>query len=226
MKKCIRLTCVLAFLCVAMCTAMFAAENSYLYLVQGIPGHDYTTTTDPQFPVDVLVNDEVCYVHGLAFGTIAGPLTLAPGTYDVKISIANSLAPCTNSPILDNSVTLESGKNVSAVFSLGQTGTPALATFSNNFATVAANMARVLIAHAADAPTVEVSFQNTMTKQNYTYTVNPGELLIENLPAATYTVQVNQGTTTLAPPHNPRPRFANRDPVLRCRHSEQQYGQS
>ena len=81
--------------------------------------------------------------------------------------------PCTNTPILDSSVTLESGKDVSSVFSPSQTGTPALATFSNNFATVAANTARVLIAHAADAPTVQVTFQNTTTKQNYTYTVNP-----------------------------------------------------
>ena len=104
---------------------------------------------------------------------INGPLTFAPGTYDVKISVANSLVPCTNTPILDSSVTLESGKDVSSVFSPSQTGTPALATFSNNFATVAANTARVLIAHAADAPTVQVTFQNTTTKQNYTYTVNP-----------------------------------------------------
>jgi hypothetical protein len=87
-------------------------------------------------------------VRGLTFGTITGPLTFAPGACDVKISDANSLAPCRNTPILDRPVTLESGKSVSAVFSLSQTGTPALATFSNNFATGATDIARVLIAHA------------------------------------------------------------------------------
>jgi len=72
-KKCIRLTCMLAFLCLAMNTAMLAADNIYLYLVRGIPGRDDTTTTDPQFPVDVLVNDEVCYVRGLTFGSNQRP---------------------------------------------------------------------------------------------------------------------------------------------------------
>ncbi len=107
MKKCIRATFVLALLCAALSTAMLASDNAYLYLVQGIPGRDYSNSTDPQFPVDVLINDEICYEHGLAFGAIAGPLTLAPGSYDVKVSVANSLAPCSNTPLVDSTVTLE-----------------------------------------------------------------------------------------------------------------------
>ena len=61
---------------------------------------------------DVLINDESCSVRGLAYGAIQGPLTFVPGTYDVKISVANSLAPCSNAPIVDSNVTLESGQNV------------------------------------------------------------------------------------------------------------------
>ena len=110
MKNRIRLSLALALLCAALTTAMSASDNAYMYLVQGIPGHDYPTPTDPQFPVDVLLNDEVCYVRGLAYGTIQGPLTFSPGTYDVKISVANSLAPCSNSPIVDSTVTLDSGR--------------------------------------------------------------------------------------------------------------------
>ena len=177
MTKHIRFTFGLALLCAAMSTAMFASENSYMYLVQGIPGLDYSTTTDPTFPVDVLINDEVCSQHGLALGVIAGPLSFAPGSYDVKVSPANTLAPCTNTPIVDSTVTLPADKTISAVIALSQTGTPTLLTFTNVFSAVPANMGRVLFAQAADAPAVQLILENTATSKLYTYSVNPGALL-------------------------------------------------
>lgn len=199
MKNRIRYTLALALLCAALTTAMSASENAYLYLVQGIPGRDYSTTTDPQFPVDVLINDETCYVRGLAYGTIQGPLTFVPGTYDVKISVANSLAPCSNAPIVDSSVTLDSGKTVSAVFALNDSGAPGLLTFINNFSTISANSARIVFALAADSASVQVVLQNTTTKKQYTYSVKSDALLIATLPAGNYTIEVNEGTTTIVP---------------------------
>jgi hypothetical protein len=112
MKNCIRLTFTLALLCAALSTATYASS---LYFVQGLPGRDLAAATDPAFPVDVLINDEVCYQRGLALGTIAGPLTLFPGPYNVKVSIANSLAPCTNSPLIDTTVSIEAKADFSAV---------------------------------------------------------------------------------------------------------------
>lgn len=199
MKNRIRCVLGLALLCAALTTAMSASENAYMYLVQGIPGRDYSTTTDPQFPVDVLINDENCSVRGLTYGAIQGPLTFVPGTYDVKISVANSLAPCTNTPIVESMVTLDSGHTVSAVFGLNDSGTPALLTFTNNFSTVGANNARVLFALAADSASVQVILQNTTTKKQYTYSVKSDALLIATLPSGSYTIEVNQGTTTLVP---------------------------
>lgn len=199
MKNRIRLTIALALLCAAWSTAALASDNAYMYLVQGIPGLDYAAGTDPQFPIDVLLNDEVCYVHGLAFGTVFGPLTFVPGSYDVKISAANSLAPCSNSPIVDNTVKLSSGENISAVFTLSDTGTPTLSTFTNLFSAVSVNYGRILFALAADSPAVQVVLVNSTTQKKYTYTVNPGALLKEALPAATYTVEVTEGATTLVP---------------------------
>lgn len=198
MKNRIRLTLALALLCVAtMRTAAFGSENAYMYLVQGIPGLDYSSSTDPQFPVDVLINDESCYARGLAFGTILGPLTFTPGSYDVKISVANSLAPCSESPLVDSTVTLDGGKNVSAVFALDSSGAPTLQTFTNNFGAVTAGNARISFALAADSPAVQVILQNTSTQKLYTYSANPGTLLNEVLPAGNYTIEVNEGTTTL-----------------------------
>jgi hypothetical protein len=135
----------------------------------------------------------------LAFGLIGGPLTLAAGSYDVKVSVADSLAPCTDTPLVDSTIKIDAEKDYSAVLALSSNGTPALLTFTNNFASVAANMGRVLFAQAADAPAVQVILQNTTTLKLYTYTVQPGALLDVTLPADTYTVEVNQGTTTLVP---------------------------
>jgi len=202
MKNRIWLTVGLALLCAAMSTAAFASENAYMYLVHGIPGLDYSTTTDPQFPVDVLINDEVCYLHGFAVGSINGPLTLAAGTYDVKISEANTLAPCSNTPLVDSTITLKAGKNISAVFALSSSGTPTLETFTNSFGAVTANDSRVLFALAADSPAVQLILENTSTQKIYTYSVNPGSLLNVSLPAGNYTAEVNESTTTLVPATN------------------------
>jgi hypothetical protein len=196
MKKCIRATFALALLCAAMSTAMLASDNAYLYLVQGIPGRDYSSTTDPQFPVDVLLNDEICYEHGLAFGTVSGPLTLAPGSYDVKVSVANSSAPCSNAPLVDSTITFASGKTVSGVLQMSKSGL-ALATYAEDFSPVPANDARILFANSADSPALQVILENTDTKQLYTYSVNPGAVLSQNLPAGHYAVEVNEGTSTL-----------------------------
>jgi hypothetical protein len=197
MKNCIRLTFALALLCAASSTATLASDNAYLYLVQGIPGRDYSASADPAFPVDILLNDEVCYERGFAFGAIAGPLTLAPGIYDVKVSVANAVAPCTNSPLIDSTISLEAGKDVSAVLTLSPTRSPTLLTFANRLSPVTANTGRLLLAQAADAPALLVILQNQSTMKLYTFTVKPGDLLDVNLPAGGYTVEINEGTTTL-----------------------------
>jgi len=194
MKTFFRLTFALALLCAAMSTAAFASS---MYIVQGIAGRNYATATDPAFPLDVLFNDEVCYQHGLPFGALNGPATFFPGTYNVKISIANSLAPCTNAPLIDSEVTIDARTDISVVAALNSVGTPTLFTFTNNLTPVSPNMTRVLFAHAADAPAVQVVLQNTTTMKVSTYTVNPGALLDVALPAGNYTVAVNEGTTPL-----------------------------
>jgi len=194
MKNCIRLAFGLALLCAAMSTTSFASS---MYIVQGIAGRNYAADTDPAFPVDVLLNDEVCYVHGLPFGNIQGPLTFFPGSYDVKVSIANTLAPCSNSPLIDTTVKIGAESDTSAVIALDSTGTPTLVTFTNNLTPVPANGSRLLFAQTVSSTTVQVTLENLSTKKSSTYNVKPGALLDVNLPAGAYTVSVSQGTTTL-----------------------------
>jgi hypothetical protein len=193
MKNTIRVTFALALLCAALSTASLASS---IYIVQGVAGRNFAEATDPAFPVDVLLNDEVCYVHGLAYGTISGPLTFFPGTHNIKVSIANTLAPCTEAPLIDSNVTLDKHEDLSAVITLDPNGKPALVTFVNNMTPVAAGMGRVLLAQAADAPALQVTLQNIATNKVYKYTVNPGALLDVTLPAGAYNATISQGGTT------------------------------
>jgi hypothetical protein len=194
MKNCIRTIFALALLCAALSTASLASS---LYIVQGIPGRDYATHTDPAFPLDILLNDEVCYVHGLPFGTVSGPLTFDAGTYSIKVSIANTLAPCTNEPLIDDSITIGPESGYSAVIALDDSGKPTLLQFNNTMTPVDPSSARIVLEQAANAPALQVTLQNTSTQKTYTYTVARGGLLNETLPAGFYTITIAQGTTTV-----------------------------
>jgi hypothetical protein len=132
----IRLILALALLCAAS-TAVHASDNAYLYLVQGIPGRDYSTTTDPEFPVDVLINDEVCNVHGLSYGAIFGPLTFVPGTYDIKSSGTPALETFTTncSPVSANNARIQfalAADSPAVQLILQNTSTKKLYTYSVN----------------------------------------------------------------------------------------------
>jgi hypothetical protein len=76
-----RVVFALAMLSAASSTASFASS---MYFVQGLAGRNYAAATDPAFPVDILLNDEVCYLHGLSFGNILGPVTFEPEPTTLK----------------------------------------------------------------------------------------------------------------------------------------------
>jgi hypothetical protein len=67
----------LATLCLALGASSFAADNAYLYIVQGIPGYDVSKNLNPGYPVDVLIDGD-CLARGLTFGNTDGPISLPP----------------------------------------------------------------------------------------------------------------------------------------------------
>lgn len=198
MKTCSRAALQLAVVCLALSAASFAADNAYLYIVHGIPGRDVAANLNPGLPIDVQLNDDVCYVKGLGFGSTSGPLTLPAGRLEVKISWANSLAPCTNPSVVDTKVTLSADKNVSAVVALDGSGAPSLVTFTDNLSTVTAGNGRLIIANAADAPALQLTLTQLGVKDpiTHTYTANPGKEITVDLPVGSYSLQTTSGTTT------------------------------
>ncbi|MFZ0481693.1 MAG: DUF4397 domain-containing protein [Terriglobales bacterium] len=183
----------LAALCLALGATSFAADNAYLYLVHGIPGRDIADNVNPGFPIDVLV-DGNCLTRGLAFDSTSGPLTFAPGTYDVQISEANSLAGCSNPTITDSQVKITAGASVSVVAAISS-GQAALLSFTDDFTSVTPGNARFDFAQAADAPTLQATLTQVGVKspQTFTLTAAPGKQQEINVPAGTYLVQILAG---------------------------------
>jgi len=189
----------LAALCVLLGAYSFAADNAYLTIVHGIPGRDIADNLSPAFPIDVLINGDTCLPRNLAFGNNSGPLTFPRGTYEVLISEANTLAPCTNPPIITSRVTLTPGASVSVVAAISGTQ-PTLLPFIDNLAPVPPGNARFIFAQAADAPALQATLTQLLVKnpKTFTITADPGMQGRIGVPAGTYLVQVTAvGSTTV-----------------------------
>jgi hypothetical protein len=165
--------------------------------VHGIPGRDIADNLNPGLPVDILVNGKSCLVHGLVFGSTSGPFTLSAATYDVRISLANTLAPCTNPPLIDSQVTLTAGTSVSAVAAISG-GQPTLVNFTDNLSPIAPGNARFVFAQAADAPALQATLTqvNVKNPKTFTVTANPDAQASVVVPVGTYFVQIVAADST------------------------------
>jgi hypothetical protein len=189
----------LTALCLALSPLSFAAGDAYIYFVHGIPGRDVAANLDPNFPVDVLLNDDLCIERQITFGAIIGPLALPAGAYDVKVSPANLFVPCSNAPVVQSTVTLKADEDVTVLTALDVKGQPAILDLPNNLSDISAGQARIVLTNAADAPAIQVTVELVNSSQQYNYTVNPGKNVVASLSAGSYTIQVQAGSSILVP---------------------------
>jgi hypothetical protein len=119
-----------------------AQGDAKVSVVHGIPG----------VVVDVYVNNSL-FLEDFKPGTIAGPVSLPPGKYDVVIVPANG-NPAT--PLLSLSADLAAGVNYSLVAHLDANGTPKLSAFVNDVSPTNGK-ARLIARHLAAAPAVDVT---------------------------------------------------------------------
>jgi len=178
----------------------FGADSAYLYVVHGIPGRDIAATANPGLPIDILI-DGNCMVRGFTFTSTAGPYTLAPGSYNVQVSWANTLAPCTNLTEFATEATLGAGASATIVAALVD-GQPELLQFANNLTPVPAGSARFVFVQSAEAPALQATLTqvNVKSPQTFTVTAQPDAQAAIYVPAGEYLVQVtaNDSTTVLA----------------------------
>ena len=145
--------------------AQAQAEDAMVYVIHGIPGEDLGL--DPALPVDVLVNDAICALEGFTFGEIAGPLNLAAGTYNIKISPANAGDPCGNAAVIEADVPFEAGESATVIAHLTEDGAPTASKFTNRVTPLHPLMARLAIRHTAAAPEVDIELKAVIRRLSF-----------------------------------------------------------
>ena len=75
---------------------------------------------DKEATVDVYVNDGL-FLDDFEFGDVAGPVSLEPGTYNIKVEVDG-----TGIFIIDQDVSVEAGDDVRLVARFGKDGLPTL----------------------------------------------------------------------------------------------------
>lgn len=137
-----------------------AADTASVSVVHGIPGT----------PVNVFVNGKDT-LPNFQPGTVAGPLELPAGDYEVKVFPAADTAG-TGTPVIQATATVRAGQNVTLVAHLKADGTPTLTPFVNSTSMIAAGKARLVVRHTAAAPAVDVRANGAVAFKALT---NPNE---------------------------------------------------
>ncbi len=173
-----------AFLLVALAAPLpaSAATNAQLSVLHGVPG----------VTVDVWVNGALT-LDNFTPGTLAGPLSLAPGTYSVAITSSTATSATDAVVIGPVDLPLADGGNYTAVAHLSATGTPTATLFTNDISKTAAGQGRLTVRHVAAAPAVDVLAGGSPVVSGLT---NPNEQILNLAPATVSASVVAAGTTT------------------------------
>ena len=122
----------------------YAAEGVKLSVLHAVP--DLT--------VDVYVNGERT-INDFKPGTLAGPLSLDAGSYEVAIT-ASDAKDDSDPAIGPVDLKLTAGGNYTAVAHLTENGDPTATLFSNDTSRTDAGKGRLTVRHTAAAPAVDV----------------------------------------------------------------------
>ena len=160
-----------------------AAENASVTVVHGIPNT----------PVNVFVNGKST-LQNFKPGTVAGPLSLPAGSYEVTVFAAANTAG-TGTPVIKATAEVPAGANVTLAAHLTADGKPTITPFVNDVSKLAPGQARLIVRHTAAAPAVDIRAGGTPVISGLT---NPNQKVL-NLPAASVKADVVlAGTDTVA----------------------------
>lgn len=160
-----------------------AADTASVSVVHGIPNT----------PVNVFVNGKATLTDFKPL-TVAGPLELPAGTYDVTVFPAIDTAG-TGTPVIEASATVGAGDNVTLVAHLTTDGKPTITPYVNDTSAIAAGKGRLVVRHDAAAPAVDVRANGAVA---FPGLANPKEASAELAPGTISADVVLAGTTTVA----------------------------
>ena len=159
--------------------ASAAPGDASIYVVHGIPNT----------PVDVYVNGTNT-LPNFQPGTVAGPLELAPGNYQVTIYAAGT----TTNPVIDEAVPVTANLNATLVANLDPANQPQLSVFANDVSPIPSGQARLTVRHTAAAPNVDARANGAVVFAN----LAPGGQASTPLAPATVSADaVLAGTSTV-----------------------------
>jgi hypothetical protein len=133
------------------------STQASLRVIHGINGADLGLASS--LPVDVYVAEvDTCLLQGFEFTEIAGPLSLPAGTYTVTISLADAANPCGGAAAIGPApLSLEAGKDYTAIAHLTDTGAPTASLFETpSGELMGRGYSRLVAHHTAWAPAVDV----------------------------------------------------------------------
>ncbi len=150
----------------------------------------------PDTPVDVYVNGEIL-APGFTSGTIAGPIKLSPGQYDVAIygatdSPAAAAADRTDDAVLSQAVTVTADP-ASLYAHLDASGTPTLSSFVEEFGALSPGQSRIVARHLAQGPEVTVLIDGEPMSASE---ISNGQSYVTELAAGSHTVAANAADGT------------------------------
>jgi hypothetical protein len=143
---------VLSLVFLLACAPASNAQSADVWVVHGIRGQDLNLS--PDLPVDISVNGKGT-LPGFTFGQIAGPLSLAPGQYEIKIAAANPQKPYSNPPLITAKVSFGLGEDVVVIAHLDAGGMPTASRFALDLTAPGFPFNRLIVHHTAAAPAVD-----------------------------------------------------------------------
>jgi hypothetical protein len=160
--------------------AQAAEGDAQLSVLHGVPG----------LTVDVWVNGDRT-LDDFAPGTLAGPLALPAGAYELAITASD--AADASAPVIGPvTVTLAASGNYTAVANLDAAGKPTANLFTNDVSQIAAGKGKLTVRHAAAAPAVDVLAGGAAVVSNL---ANPNEKTLSLDPGTISAAVAATGTT-------------------------------
>jgi hypothetical protein len=153
-------------------------------LAQSSEGQVVVVHGVPDLTVDVYVNGDLT-LEDFEFGTVAGPLTLPAGTYDLEIYPADA-DPSSTDPALSGSTDLPGGAYATIAAYLEEGGSPTLGVFVENNSAVDAGNARITARHLADFGAVDILANDGAVWEDVTNGVGADT----DVPTDTYNIKI------------------------------------
>lgn len=191
-------------LCLFAAATAKAGDTAIVYVAHGINGQDLGL--DPSLPVDVNVAG-LCVpaLNSLSYGEIRGPFVVPTGTLTIQIGLANTVSPCSSTPVISANVPFSAGENASVVAYLNAAGSPTASKFDNDLSPAMPNTGRIIAFHTAAAPAVDATLwryqlyaplggglleQATIAGGSYKLTLSNGQQGEADIPLGTYQASI------------------------------------